>query len=131
MTIEIEHEAADSGPVPEERSNPHTGENQPPHDGLCANVRCRKGPNGTRGILKSRRAKYCCAYCRVAVCRRKGKSGRKRRRDAKHGSAAERQRALRSRKTFRRMHTFRSDWADLRAAALRDNRPAEPGIDIE
>ncbi len=98
---------------------------------LCANPRCRKGPNGTRGVLKSPRAKYCCAYCRVAICRRKGKSGRKRRRDAKHASAAERQRAFRFRKTFRRIHTFRSDWADLRAAALRDNRPVEPGIDIE
>src|SRR5712692_9234668 len=72
MTIEIEHEVADSGPVPKEESHPHAGESEPPHDGLCANPRCRKGPEGTRGALKSRRAKYCCAYCRVAVCRRKG-----------------------------------------------------------
>src|SRR5712692_3133981 len=117
MTIAIEHEVADSGGVPEEGSNPHTGESEPPHDGLCANPRCRKGPDGTRGILKSRIAKYCCAYCRVAVCRRKGKSGRKRRRDAKYESAAERQQAFRFGKTFRRIHTFRSDWADLREAA--------------
>src|SRR5882672_5560847 len=36
----------------------------------CPNERCKKGPNGTRGIVKSRRAKYCCVYCRVDVCRR-------------------------------------------------------------
>ena len=36
-----------SGSVPEQESNPRTGENQPPQDGLCANPRCRKGPNGT------------------------------------------------------------------------------------
>lgn len=42
------------------------------HYGLCKNERCRKGPNGTPGVLKSRRAKYCSASCRVAVSRREG-----------------------------------------------------------
>src|SRR5712692_402840 len=100
MTIAIEHEVADSGGVPEEGSNPHTGESEPPHDGLCANPRCRKGPDGTRGILKSPRAKYCSNYCRVDVCRRKrklrpeqmGQPKRKRRSDAKWESPVERKR---------------------------------------
>ncbi len=96
MTIQTEHEVADSGAAPEEESHPH--------DGLCANVRCRKGPDGTRGIVKSRRAKYCCPYCRVDVCRRSRpkpeqieKPKRKRRRDAKWKDHAERQRAFQAR----------------------------------
>jgi hypothetical protein len=86
--------------TPEEEGSPHVGENQPPHYGLCANPRCRKGPSGTRGVLKSPRAKYCCTYCRVDVCRRSRpkpeqseKPTRKRRRDTKYSSRAERQRA--------------------------------------
>jgi hypothetical protein len=126
MTIEIEQEVAVSGPVPEEGSNPHTGENQPPHGGLCANPRCRKGPNGTRGVLKSKRAKCCCPYCRVAVCRRSRpkpeqseKPKRKRRRDCKYGSHAERQRAYDQARSwaraFRRSHFFKSDWDALKS----------------
>src|SRR5215471_5300971 len=34
---------------------------QPPDPRLCSNSRCKKGPEGTRGVVKSRRAKYCCA----------------------------------------------------------------------
>ena len=70
----------------------------------CHNPRCKKGPNGTRGIVKSQRAKYCCGYCRVAVCRRSRpkpeqfeKHTRKRRRDAKYNSHSERQRAYQAR----------------------------------
>jgi hypothetical protein len=75
-----------------------------PSYGLCANERCKKGPNGTRGPLKSSRAKYCCAYRRVDVCRRSRpkpehieKPTRKRRRDAKYSSHSERQRAYHAR----------------------------------
>jgi hypothetical protein len=71
-----------------------------PSYGLCSNERCKKGANETRGVLKSSRAKYCCASCRVDVCRRSRpkpeqieKPTRKRRRDAKYSSHAERQRA--------------------------------------
>jgi len=67
---------------------------------LCRNERCNKGPNGTRSVLaKSRRAKYCCGYCRVDACRRRPKTeqlekpARKRRKDAKYETHAERQRA--------------------------------------
>jgi hypothetical protein len=77
-------------PVPPER----------PSHGLCSNERCRKGPDGNRGVLKSSRAKYCCTYCRVDVCRRSRpkpaeteKATRKRRKDAKYSSHSERQRA--------------------------------------
>ena len=54
MTIAIEQEVAVSGPAPEQASNPHIGENQPPHDGSCANERCKKGPNGTQYSDQSR-----------------------------------------------------------------------------
>jgi hypothetical protein len=72
---------------------------------LCLNQRCKKGPNGTREIVKSQRAKYCSPSCRVAVSRREGKpvpkciEGRKRkqRNDAKHQSNAQRQGAYRAR----------------------------------
>ena len=67
---------------------------------LCANDRCKKGSSGARGIVKSRRAKHCCAYCRVDVSRRNRpkpeqieKATRKRRRDAKYTFPSERQRA--------------------------------------
>jgi hypothetical protein len=104
MTSTADQNITVPGPAPEQESNPQTGENQPPHDGLCANERCRKGPNGTRGVLKSPRAKYCCPYCRVDVCRRSRpkperieKTSRKRRRDAKYSSHSERQRAYQAR----------------------------------
>ena len=100
MTITIEQKLAVSGTVPEESSR-HMEENGPPHDGVCANPRCRKGSNGTRGLLNSLRARYCCPYCRVDVCRRsrpkpgqieKPKRKRKRRSDAKWKDDAEKQR---------------------------------------
>ena len=77
MTIAIEQDVSVSGPAPEQESNPHLTENQPPHDGVCANPRCRKGPNGTRGNVKSPRAKYCCPYCRVDVLSGRVKSGQR------------------------------------------------------
>jgi hypothetical protein len=72
---------------------------------LCSNPCCKKGPDGAPGIVKSRRAKYCCRYCRVDVCRRKRRSKpeqiekpkRKRRKDAKYTSHSERQRAYQAR----------------------------------
>jgi hypothetical protein len=104
MTIAIEQDVSVSGPAPEQESNPHLGENQSTRDGLCANPRCGKGSNGTRGALKSPRAKYCCPYCRVDVCRRSWpkseeieKPSRKRRLDAKYSSHSERQRAYQAR----------------------------------
>jgi hypothetical protein len=70
----------------------------------CSNPRCKKGPNGTQGMVKSQRAKYCCGYCRVDVCRRSRpkpeqieKPKRQRRKDAKYASHAERQRAHQAR----------------------------------
>lgn len=133
MTIAIEQEIAASGPMPEQESNPHRGENQPLQDSLCANPRCRKGPNGTRGVVKSPRAKYCCSYCRVDVCRRSRpkpeqveKPKRKRRSDAKYSSPAERQRAYDQARScarkFRRAHFFKSDWDELKAK-LKADRP--------
>jgi hypothetical protein len=122
MTIAIEQEVAVSGPVPEQESNPHVKENQPPHDGLCANPRCRKDPNGTRGVLKSRRAKYCCAYCRVDVYRRSRpkpeqieKPARKRRRDAKYSSHCERQRAYDARHRSEPLPQAIKDYLQMRA----------------
>jgi hypothetical protein len=104
MTTTDNQNITDSDPVPDHESDPHIGEHQPPHNGSCANERCKKGPNGTRGIVKRRRAKYCCAYCRVDVCRRNRpkpeqikKPSRKRRRDAKYTSNSERQRAYQAR----------------------------------
>jgi hypothetical protein len=104
MTPTADQNTAVSGPAPEQESNPQIGENQPLHEGLCANPRCRKGPDGTRGVLKSPRAKYCCPYRRVDVCRRSRpkpdqieKPTRKRRRDAKYTSHSERQRAYQAR----------------------------------
>jgi len=136
MTIATEHKVTTSGTVPEQQSNPHREHIEPPQDSLCANLRCRKGPNGTRGGLKSRKAKYCCPYCRVDVCRRsrpkpeqEGKPKRKRRRDAKYTSHAERQRAYDQARScarkFRRAHFFKSDWDALRAK-LKADRPPEP-----
>jgi hypothetical protein len=112
--------------APKQGSNPQSEDSHPSRDSLCANAKCRKGPDGTRGVVKSRRASYCCAYCRVAVCRRNRqqpkpfeKPQRKRRSDAKYASHAERQRAYeRSRswaRSFRRTHFFKRDWDSLKA----------------
>ena len=109
---------------------------QRPESRLCTNERCRKGPNGTRGVLKSKRARYCCPYCRVNVCRRNHpkpkqveKPKRKRRRDAKYASRAERQRAYDEARSWarsiRRTHFFKSDWDALKAK-LKNDRPPEP-----
>ena len=105
MTTTADQDITVSGPEPDQESNPHIGENHPPHDGSCANERCKKGSNGTRGIVKSPRAKYCCASCRVSVCRRNkpkpectDKLERKPRRDKKHESHAARQSAYEWRK---------------------------------
>ncbi len=100
MSPTIVKENVISNAMPEPESDRNLGEPQLPHYGLCGNERCRKGPNRTRGGLKSPRAKYCCRYCRVDVYRRNRpkpeefeKPTRKRRSDAKYGSHAERQRA--------------------------------------
>jgi hypothetical protein len=99
MTIAIDQEIVVSSLVPEPEFISHTRETGPPNYGSCAHERCRKGPNGTCGMLKSPRAKYCGAYCRVDVCRRSRPKPeqieitRKRRRDAKYSSHSERQRA--------------------------------------
>lgn len=76
---------------------------QPLGNRLCSNRHCRKGPDGTPGVLSGRQ-KYCSAYCRVDVCRRKQpkpeqieKAKRKRRRDAKYTSHSERQKAYQAR----------------------------------
>ena len=116
----------ESGSAPRQDSNPQTQETLLSNDRLCVNARCQKGLGGTRGVVKSRRASYCCAYCRVAVCRRNRqkrepvqKPQRKRRSDAKYASHAERQRAYeRSRswaRSFRRTHFFKRDWDSLKA----------------
>jgi len=104
MTKPIESETSTPAQVVERESHPDIGRYQPPHDNLCANPRCRKGLNGTRGTPKSLRAKYCSAYCRVDVCRRNRpkpeqieKPGRRRRRDAKYSSHSEGQRAYQAR----------------------------------
>jgi len=76
----------------------------PSESRTCMNSRCKKGPEGSRAAVNSRRAKYCSAYCRVDVCRRNRpkpeqieKLTRKRRRDAKYTSHSERQRAYQAR----------------------------------
>jgi hypothetical protein len=122
VTIAIEQDVSVSGLAPEQESNPHRSENQPTQDGSCANPRCRKGPNGTRGILKSPRAKYCCPYCRVDVCRRNRpkpeqieKPRRKRRRDAKYTSHSERQRAYQARHSTSDLPDAIKDYLGMRA----------------
>ena len=70
MAMTIEQEVAVLGPAPDQEFHPHIEEIQDRSAGLCANERCKKGPNGTRGIVKSRRAKYRSGSCRVSVCRR-------------------------------------------------------------
>jgi hypothetical protein len=71
----------------------------------CANVHCKKGPDGTAGAVARRNAKYCCSSCRVSTCRRNRpkperteKSWRKPRSDKKYASQADRQRAYDHRK---------------------------------
>lgn len=94
---------------------------QPPDCRLCTNERCRKGPDGTRGVLKSPRAKYCSNYCRVDVCRRKrklrpeqmGQPKRKRRSDAKWESPVERKREY-ERKRRESRYFFRTYWIPSR-----------------
>jgi hypothetical protein len=107
MAMTIEQEVAVLGPAPDQEFHPHIEEIQDRSAGLCANERCKKGPNGTRGIVKSRsrRAKYCCASCRVSVCRRNrpkppdtDKPKRKARKDKKYPSHAARQNAYEWRK---------------------------------
>jgi hypothetical protein len=93
-----------------------------PSPGLCANERCKRGPNDTRGMLKSPRAKYCCAYCRIDVCRRSRpkpeqieKRTRKRRRDAKYTSHCERQRAYQARHRSEPLPQAIKDYFQMRA----------------
>ena len=101
----------------------------------CPNERCKKGPNGTRGIVKSRRAKYCCASCRVDVCRQSRpkpeqieKPTRKRRRDAKWIDHAERQRAYHARHRPYQLPKAMKDYLGMRvrSARLSINPSPEP-----
>jgi hypothetical protein len=135
MTTTAYQNSTVSGPAPEQESNPDIGENQPPHDGVCANPRCRKGPNGTRGALNSLRAKYCCPYCRVDVYRRSRpkpeqieKLKRKRRRDAKYTSHSERQRAYQARHSTSDLPDAIKDylWIRARSAEVVGKRVPEP-----
>jgi hypothetical protein len=121
-----EPEIAVSSPVPEPESAQHTRETEPPNHGLCANKRCKKGPNDTRGVLKSRRAKYCCTYCRVDACRRNRpkpeqieKPARKRRRDAKYSSHSERQRAYQVRHRSEPLPQAIKDYLHMKAGVGR------------
>ena len=114
-------------------------------DRLCPNPRCKKGPNGARGIVKSRRAKYCCRYCRVDVCRRSRmkpeqieKPKRKRRSDAKYISPAERQRAHHKRHRLFPLPKAIEDYLWMRARraevvsglALRQSRACPEALDL-
>jgi len=97
---------------------------------LCSNPRCKKGPDGSPGILKSRRAKYCSPSCRVAVSRREGQPApkrieerkRKQRSDAKHQSNAQRQRAYRAGLQERRRAGIRPPLP----SSVTDNRLLQP-----
>jgi hypothetical protein len=96
----IRYELRPEVPTAETAAGRELAPSNRPSFGLCSNERCKKGANDTRGVLKSSRAKYCCASCRVDVCRRNRpkpeqieKPTRKRRRDAKYSSHSERQRA--------------------------------------
>jgi hypothetical protein len=102
---------------------------------LCSNPRCKKGPDGTPSIVKSRRAKYCCRYCRVDVCRRNRpkpqqteKPKRKRRRDAKWKDHAERQREYQARHSLVGLPQVIRDmlWMKARRARTVDGRVQEP-----
>jgi hypothetical protein len=122
MTTIAERQLPVSALTPEQESNPQIGEDQSPHDGVCANPRCRKGPDGTRGVLKCPRAKYCCSYCRVDVCRRSRpkpeqikKPSRKRRRDEKSTSHSERQRAYQARHSTSDLPDAIKDYLGIKA----------------
>jgi len=74
---------------------------------LCANPRCKRGQDGVRSVVGCSGAKYCCATCRVDVCRRNRRQAnadvmvkvtRKPRSDRQHESHAARQRAYYQRK---------------------------------
>jgi hypothetical protein len=102
---------------------------------LCPNQRCKKGLNGTRGMVISRRAKYCCKYCRVDACRRSRpkseqieKPKRKRRRDAKYTSHSERQRAYQARHSLAGLPQGIKDllWMRNRRAGVGAIRVQEP-----
>jgi hypothetical protein len=94
-------------------------------EGLCRNDQCKRGENQTRATVKTKRAKYCCPSCRVAVSRRaggssvtdNGKPKRKRRKDAKYNSHSERQRAYELRSRQKSL---------LEPVRLTDNTPPEP-----
>jgi len=81
------------------------GPRRPAESRACSNSRCKKGPEGTPGAVTSWKGKYCCASCRVSVCRQNklkpectDKPERKPRRDKKHESHAARQNAYEWRK---------------------------------
>lgn len=121
MSTATERKLAFSGFTNEEAANPPLGKSEPLHLGLCKNERCKKGPDGTRGIVRSRKAKYCCPSCRVDVCRRNRKLAtpeqvekprRKPRSDKKYDSHAERQKAYEWRKRVRESQS-RMDKCDL------------------
>ena len=79
---------------------------QPAEPHACSNLNCKKGPNGSRGSVTRRNAKYCCPSCRVSACRQKKPKPlpaekttiRKLRCDKKYPSHAARQRAYDHRK---------------------------------
>lgn len=88
-------------------TTPAAVENQSRDVRLCENSRCKKGPNGSCGVITRSNAKYCSAACRVDSCRcrrRKAKPEemekptRKPRSDRKYRSHAERQRAYDARR---------------------------------
>jgi hypothetical protein len=125
---EIRPELSSAGPPPV----PAMAPSESPARRLCSNPRCKKGPNGTRGIVKSRRAKYCCRYCRVDVSRRGRpkpeqieKPKRKRRSDAKYASHAERQRACQARHSTSHLPRGIRDLLWMRARMV-DKRVQEP-----
>ena len=106
---------------------------------LCSNQRCKKGPDGTPGIVKRRRAKYCCRYCGIDVCRRNRpkpeqaeKPKRKRRRDAKYISHSERQKAYRARHSVAGLPRHMRDrirdlaWMKATRAGMVAGRAQEP-----
>lgn len=133
MTTTAERQLPVSASTPEPESNPHIGETQSPHYGSCANERCRKGPSGTAGVLKNSRAKYCCAYCRVDVCRRSRpkpeqieKPTRKRRRDAKYSSHCQRQKAYYERHRSEPLPESIKDYLAARGAGVAVKRVLEP-----
>ena len=111
---------------------PAQGSSERPESLLCANDRCKKGPNGTRGPVKNPRAKYCSPYCRIDACRRSRpkpqdveKPARKRRRDTKYSSHSERQRAYYARHRSEPLLQAIRDYLETRArvAAKRASEP--------